>query len=235
MSFSSGAYFGSHSRVSQGRAASAFVVSLLVWIGPLSRTATRGRVRSAVPYAAPSWSSRATKSGGALGGAGMDEKAPVHRIKGAEHRPLFRLTGGLDAQLGAAPGPAARQIGMCERFGFVEEHQIDRPRRGLGFQISEALAAGRDRGCILAPFERVARPPPGKPLWRNWCESHRGEIVGPPRRAISAQGRGSAQPLSWRVSSVRIVAAIAAAGGPILACCPGRGRRRSPAPPPCAK
>src|SRR4051794_25275120 len=181
MSFSSGAYFGSHSRVSQGRAASAFVVSLLVWIGPLSRTATRGRVRSAVPYAAPSWSSRATKSGGALGGAGMDEKAPVHRIKGAEHRPLFRLTGGLDAQLGAAPGPAARQIGMCERFGFVEEHQIDRPRRGLGFQISEALAAGRDRGCILAPFERVARPPPGKPLWRNWCESHRGEIVGPPR------------------------------------------------------
>ena len=49
MSFSSGAYFGSHSRVSQGRAASAFVVSLLVWIGPLSRTATRGRVRSVVP------------------------------------------------------------------------------------------------------------------------------------------------------------------------------------------
>jgi hypothetical protein len=49
MSFSSGAYFGSHSRVSQVRAASAFVVSLLVWIGPLSRTATRGRVRSVVP------------------------------------------------------------------------------------------------------------------------------------------------------------------------------------------
>ena len=48
-SFSSGAYFGSHSRVSQGRAASAFVVSLLLWIGPLSSTATRGRARSAVP------------------------------------------------------------------------------------------------------------------------------------------------------------------------------------------
>jgi hypothetical protein len=48
-SFSSGAYFGSHSTVSQVRSASAFVVSLLVWIGPLSRTATSGRVRSAVP------------------------------------------------------------------------------------------------------------------------------------------------------------------------------------------
>src|SRR4051795_3926840 len=31
--------------------------------------------------------------GGALGGAGVHQKAPVYRIKGAEHRPLFRLTG----------------------------------------------------------------------------------------------------------------------------------------------
>jgi hypothetical protein len=73
------------------------------------------------------------KIGGALGRAGMDEQVAAHRIKGAEHRPLFRLTGRLDAQLGAAPGPAARQIGRRERLGFVEEHQIDRPRRGLGF------------------------------------------------------------------------------------------------------
>src|SRR3954454_22730384 len=34
------------------------------------------------------------KIGGTLGGAGVHEKAPVHRIKGAEHRPLFRLAGG---------------------------------------------------------------------------------------------------------------------------------------------
>jgi hypothetical protein len=94
----------------------------------------------------------------------MDEKAPVHRIKSAEHRPLFRLTGGLDAQLGAAPRPAAGQIGMRERFGFVEEDQIDRSRRGLGFQIGEALAAGLDRRCILAPFERVAWTTEDKPL-----------------------------------------------------------------------
>src|SRR3954469_9280633 len=55
------------------------------------------------------------KVGGTLGGAGMDEKAPAHRIKGAEHGPLFRPTGRLDAQLRSAPGPAARQIGMCKR------------------------------------------------------------------------------------------------------------------------
>src|SRR3954469_22789488 len=173
--------------------------------------------------------------GGALGGAGVHQKAPVYRIKGAEHRPLFRLTGRLDAQLGAAPGPAARQIGMRERLGFVEEHQINRPCCGLGFQSGEVLTAGLDRRCVLAPFEGVARPPPGKPLWRNWCESHRGEITGPPRRAISVHRRPSVPPPSWRTSSFRIAAAIAPACGPILACCPGLWRRRSPATPPCAK
>ena len=94
----------------------------------------------------------------------MDEKAPAHRIKGPEHRPLFRLTGGLDAQLGATPRPAARQIGMRERLGFVEEHEIDCPRCGLGFQIGKALTARLDCGCVLPPFEGVAWPPPGKPL-----------------------------------------------------------------------
>ena len=175
------------------------------------------------------------KIGGALGRAGVHQKAPVHRIKGAEHRPLFRLAGRLDAQIRSAPRPAARQIGMRERLGFVEEHQINRPRFGLDFQAGKVLTAGLDRRCILAPFERVARATEGKPLWRNWCESHRGEMAGPPRRAISAHKRGSVQPPSWRVSSSRIAAAIAPACGPILACCPGRGRRRSPATPPCAK
>ena len=37
------------------------------------------------------------KVSGTLGGAGMDEQIPAHRIKGAEHGPLFRLAGGLDA------------------------------------------------------------------------------------------------------------------------------------------
>jgi hypothetical protein len=173
--------------------------------------------------------------GGTLGGAGMHQKAPTHRIEGAEYRPLFRLTGGLDAQLGAAPRPAAGQIGMRERLGFVEEHQIDRPRRSSGFQSGKVLTAGRDRRCVLARFERVTRPSPSKPPWRNWCDSHRGEIAGPPRRAISAHRRGNVQPPSWRASSVRIAAAIAPACGPILACCPGLWRRRSPATPPCAK
>src|SRR3954467_5060115 len=53
--------------------------------------------------------------GRALGGAGVHEQAAVAWIEGPEHRPLFRLAGGLDAQLGAALSPTARQIGMRER------------------------------------------------------------------------------------------------------------------------
>jgi hypothetical protein len=53
---------------------------------------------------------------------------------------------------------------MRERFGFVEEHQINRPRCGSSFQVGKALTARLDRCCILAPFERVARAPEGKPL-----------------------------------------------------------------------
>jgi len=104
------------------------------------------------------------KVGGALGGAGMHQKTPTHRIEGPEHRPLFRLAGRLDAQLGAAPGPAARQIGMRERLGFVEKYQIDRARCGPGFQIGKVLAAGRDRRFVLAPFESVTRATEDKPL-----------------------------------------------------------------------
>ena len=102
--------------------------------------------------------------GRTLGGAGMDEKVPTQRIEGPEHHPLFRLTGGLDAQIRSAPRPAARQIRMRERFGFVEKHQIDRPCCRPGFQVGKALTAGRDRRCVLAPFEGVARAPEGKPL-----------------------------------------------------------------------
>ena len=53
---------------------------------------------------------------------------------------------------------------MRERLGFVEEHQINHPRCGSSFQVGKALTARRDRCCILAPFERVARATEGKPL-----------------------------------------------------------------------
>jgi hypothetical protein len=102
--------------------------------------------------------------GGTLGGAGVHEQAPADRIEGAEHGLFLGLARRFDAQLGAAPGPAARQIGMREHFRLVEEHQVDRPRSGLSFQIDEPLAARLNCRCVLAPFKSVARATEGKPL-----------------------------------------------------------------------
>jgi len=103
--------------------------------------------------------------GGALGGAGVHQKAPTHRIKGSEHGLFLRLTWGLDAQLRSAPSPAARQIGVRKRLRLVEKHQIDRSRCGLGFQVGKVLAAGLDRRCVLAPFESVTRATEDKMGW----------------------------------------------------------------------
>ena len=131
-------------------------------------------------------------------------------------------------KLGAAPGPAARQIGMRERFGFVEEHQIYRPRRGLGFQIGKVLTARRHRACLLALSGcgvASSRQTPPAQLSQN----HRGEIAGPPCRAISAHKRGRVQPPSWRVPSFKI-AAIAPACGSISPCRPGLGAAAAPPP-----
>jgi hypothetical protein len=47
---------------------------------------------------------------------------------------------------------------MRERLRLVEEHQIDRARRGFGFQLGKALAARLDRRALLPSFEGVARP-----------------------------------------------------------------------------
>jgi len=51
--------------------------------------------------------------------------------------------------LGAMAMTAVAPLGMLV---------IDRARRGLGLQIKQAVAARRDRGCVLAAFEGVAHP-----------------------------------------------------------------------------
>src|ERR1700758_4122423 len=60
MGLSSGAYFGSHSTLSQdARAASAARVALLVWMGPLSRTSRTGLV--VLPGLGPERRSRSSR------------------------------------------------------------------------------------------------------------------------------------------------------------------------------
>ena len=64
MSFSSGAYFGSHSTVNHGRLSRAARLSLLTWIGPLSRTKMTGFAETPGrgPYSGSRHSSKPMKS-----------------------------------------------------------------------------------------------------------------------------------------------------------------------------
>ena len=89
MSFSSGAYFGSHSTVSHGRAASAFRVARLVWIGPLSSASTTGRSgrpgparpRRVVPVET---AEQGDEVAGSLGAAGEDDQLAPRVVEHAE-------------------------------------------------------------------------------------------------------------------------------------------------------
>jgi hypothetical protein len=84
------------------------------------------------------------KVGGALSGAGVHEQAPVYRIKGAEHRPLFRLAGRFDL-----PG----MPGLHTSHPRQTTHPIAHSRAVcLGYRVLLSRTpqmdwAGRPEGC----------------------------------------------------------------------------------------
>jgi hypothetical protein len=103
MSLSSGAYFGSHSTVSQGRDASALPVSRLVWIGPLSRTRTAGRAArpGCGPKAVVDPAEERHEVGAALGLRGVHDQLPRHGVLASRSWP--------PSWPALAPGPAGRR------------------------------------------------------------------------------------------------------------------------------
>ena len=106
----------------------------------------------------------------ALGGAGIDDQRAGGAIKGADHRPLLRLARRLDAQIAAALGPGAGEIGMSECLRFVAEQQGDVAGLSQFLQQAQAQTGAVDRIGILPALQRVARPAPGKaPLYEALC------------------------------------------------------------------
>jgi hypothetical protein len=162
MSFSSGAYVGSHSTESRGRAASALRLALLVWIGPLSSTSTTRPAlatrRRAVGPVEPH--QRGDGIGGALGPAHADDQLASGVVEHAEERALLRPTRRFDPEVRTALRPAVGQVGVGQRLGLVPEQEVDVARRGLLLRQPEAQARALDRVPVLASLERVPRPPP---------------------------------------------------------------------------
>src|ERR1700759_1623620 len=130
MALSSGAYFGSHSTLSQdARAGSAARVALLVWMGPLSGTSRTGfggcaglgeepdRLGSLAGFgtvAAVELFEKGDEISAAFARAGLDDQFPPRPIKGADHRDLGGLAGSGDTQIGALLGPDMGEVGMRE-------------------------------------------------------------------------------------------------------------------------
>ena len=69
--------------------------------------------------------------GAALGFGGGDDQPAVAPVERAHHRNLFGLTGCLYAQVYAAFGPGAGEIGMGQRLAFVGKQQHDVTGCGL--------------------------------------------------------------------------------------------------------
>src|SRR5215211_4652398 len=192
MSLSSGAYFGSHSTVSQGRAASALPVSRLVWIGPLSRTRTAGR--AARPGCGPKRSSilsrSATKSVLRLVCEVCTINSRVTASCNPDHGHFLGLPWRLDPHVGAGSGKHGRGRDG-ERLGLVDKEKANVARRGLGLAQRQPEPDPIDRVGVMPAGQAVARPPPAEPPFsRSRMLSRDFEIGGPPRRSISALSRG---------------------------------------------
>ena len=104
MSFSSGAYFGNHSTVSQGRAAKAACEALLVWMGPLSRTRTKFVLHNC-PVDRVEATQEVDEVAAALGRAGTDDQLARGEIEGTDHCSFAGLPRRLDPQVASPLGP----------------------------------------------------------------------------------------------------------------------------------
>ena len=133
MSLSSGAYFGSHSMVSHGRAARALAVARLVWIGPLSRISTTGL---------PGWpgvgvdlllsrASRAMKSALRLVALVATTSRRVTWSRAPRMARLCARPGASIRKVGAPLGPEMGKIGVGQGFRFVGEQEPDVAGPGL--------------------------------------------------------------------------------------------------------
>src|ERR1700676_4769922 len=193
MSFSSGAYFGSHSMVSQARAASAACEALLVWIGPLYKDDGLVRAARARPVDRVEAAEDGDKVAAALGGAGARDQLVSGAVESADHRPLLGLPRRLDPQIAAAFGPGTGEIGVGERFRLVAEQQGDIAGFGLLLQQMQAQAGAIDRVGVLPALQGVARPTPGKAPFFSTTLSRDFEYRLPVRFSISSARRARVQ------------------------------------------
>src|SRR5271167_3958187 len=214
MSLSSGAYFGSHSTVSQClRASMALRVSLLTWDRPvvfdqhdgLDCSSRLGAVQMVELLQV------SDEVAGPLGRARVHDQLARDMIKRADHRHFFGLSRRRHAQVRAALGPRPRQIRVRQGLALIaiEENDV----AGLGLAQLKAHPHALDLAGALAAFQRVPRPPPTEVFFRNALDNCDLPILTPSRASISAMRRGivhgrSATGASSRGATTRSAASV---------------------------
>src|SRR5215207_7846855 len=177
MSFSSGAYFGSHSTVSQwARRASAARVALLVWTVVENEHDERERDPELGAIAPIDLLQKSKEIRASFGSAGVNNERAPGPVEHPEHRYFRPLARCRNTQISPFLGPDVRQVRMSERFGFVREQKHDVARLGLGLEQLPAQAGAIYSVRVLASLQRVAGPSPAEiPFWRSTPDSREGE------------------------------------------------------------
>src|SRR5712691_40594 len=171
------------------------------------------------------------KVAAALGGAGIDDQLMSGAIERADHRPLLGLPWRLDAQVAAAFGPGASEIGMGERFRLVAEQQGDIAGFGLLLQQAQAQADAVDRIGVLPTLQRVPRPTPGEAPFFRTTLSRDVEMRSPVRFSISSAKRGKVQFGRSDTPGANSVSITDKAARALTGSGPGAVRARSPTTP----
>jgi hypothetical protein len=130
--------------------------------------------------------------GASLGPGRRDDQITPGLVERPDHGDLLGLPRRRNPQVGPAPGPGAREIGVGERFTLVGEQQLDVAGLGLRAKQFDPEPAAIDRLGVLAALQRVAGSAIAKaPFLRSALESCDFEIVTPSRAAISSARRAS--------------------------------------------
>ena len=196
MSLSSGAYFGSHSTVSQvrsigngGERALAGVDRAIVFDQDdrLGRASGLGAVKMVKLFemrdeiAAP------------LGRAGVYDEFAREVIQRAQHCDLLGLSGRGHAQVRARFRPHSGEIGMRQGFALVTVEKHNVALRRLLFAQLQAQADPLYLARYWRPFRVCRGRPPAILFFRNALDSCERLMRAPARASISARRRGIVQ------------------------------------------
>ena len=172
--------------------------------------------------------------GAALGREVVTMSWRVTSIERAHHGDLLGLPGRRHAQVRAALGPGAGEIGMRQRFALIAVEQHDVAGLGLRLAQLEPQSDAIDGVGILTALQRVPGPPPAETLFlRSTLDSCERVIVTP--RALRSPGKAGDRPVGRSATGAERRAGDLSAAAAFTGAGPGATLAFSASTPPLMK